>query len=872
MGPWISYSWSFFIPSIYLSIVKSFIMDKNRIRSIVWETVRGMLNERVSSVVFHFCSYASCLGICEGNRFVLTHIMRGTADGDISKKRHYLSTTRQKSGLVGYSRYKDVRITLDGDKLNEKYMGNAVDYWGDSMGKQFHMRQGAETGHYDPYQSTTESEDRIFSDEPVIPHADRYIKRIDILLEKNRNGEYTNWEVKAVQDILKTGFERLVFVYGNKKDFDMQNGNVINDAVRGMSTTATETYDSSSYMVKTGVMDLLNIIFSYGCERNEMWDMAVAAMKKFGIYRHLLQEYGPEVVNYIRECLPRKSWNVDDMLANTQNMIDSLRNYDKTLYIRCMRMFNTFLDKNDIFGLRELKKFKEEQAYQKYLQSYVVREGKEPINEITTVDAWNKFYKEKLPEELYKAVMNGTNNMTAYHKTALDLAINGMDRDIDKEDIPKLCARIGELWRQSSPDARKSMLDSAKESWTDYSLYNYLFRMSTISGRRFHTEKQACDAGLVTLYDGPRLLMTCTTSYAASKKHYGYTRWCTASDVFGRFNGFKMFQEYVEDDECVLIQLVDKSNPKEHSYQVAVSEDGAIEIICDVYDEQTDEEFLNEFIEEIDEHYTFYDLTDELNVDFAALLGQSMANINDEQYYWYKKIDQRIAKVKQDISKDYYAGKYEDMINNTLEEQMEVSRQWGGSSPTLTFIDGRYPYAIFATALKPLNDADAEWIEREGDDREEVFVPYITCILEQQGKDFVIKQKLFGYYPSPICSAVLITNDKDGFIIDLSDGRILCENCTFFNTVGDIKIIRDSGFWAVALKDANYARDGKDGFYGGNGEATILFCTAKKSYVVAKNATWRPNAFREVGGWRGQDGVFHPFNVRPNLQTTSDKM
>lgn len=320
---------------------------------------KNILNERISPIVYHYCGYASCYGICENNQFVLSHIMRGTADGNINKTRHYLSLTRVKTHKVGFSQHRDVRITLDGEKLNSRYKGGPVDYWGASMGKQWYMKDGAERGHFDTHQSRTENEDRVFSKDPVIPNAKEYILRIDVLLTPERNGSYNEYQVQMVQNILKTGFANLVYVYGDENSFDAQNDNIINEQVAAMTANSDYTDKVYSGTIKGALLDLLNIMFSYEYDRNQMWTPCYRKLREYGISRYIIQQYGPEMLKNIELELPRKTWNIDDMTANVQNMVDTLRNYDKTLYIRSFRMLNDYLDERGIFDLYDLKAYKQ---------------------------------------------------------------------------------------------------------------------------------------------------------------------------------------------------------------------------------------------------------------------------------------------------------------------------------------------------------------------------------------------------------------------------------------------------------------------------------------------------------------------------------
>jgi hypothetical protein len=128
--------------------------------------LKTILTEALSDIVWHFTSPQSAKKIIEQNKFELSIV----SGADISKfggtKQYYLSTARQKWG--GYGKSYDCRLELDGRKLSQRYKGDAIDYW--QMGSQ-----------------GTEYEDRLFSNEPTIPNAKNYIKRVDLFLNDRSN-------------------------------------------------------------------------------------------------------------------------------------------------------------------------------------------------------------------------------------------------------------------------------------------------------------------------------------------------------------------------------------------------------------------------------------------------------------------------------------------------------------------------------------------------------------------------------------------------------------------------------------------------------------------------------------------------------------
>ena len=110
--------------------------------------------------------------------------------------------------------------------------------------------------------------------------------------------------------------------------------------------------------------------------------------------------------------------------------------------------------------------------------------------------------------------------------------------------------------------------------------------------------------GLVELYEDDRYKVTCTTTYEANRHFFGNTSWCTASDRFGRYDGWIYFLEYVfdltsgdvEDEyenlltdytvEAILVQVLDKTNNE--TYQIQLMADCEAGQICDSKDTPTD--------------------------------------------------------------------------------------------------------------------------------------------------------------------------------------------------------------------------------------------------------------------------------------------
>jgi hypothetical protein len=131
-----------------------------------------LIKEALSDIVYHFTSSDTLINILENNVLYLSPAFHSKVEQEYAKnKLYFLSTTRSRS--EGF--FKDIRITLDGRKLNQKYKGFPMDYW-----------KGQEESPKSPLQKkySPELEDRLLSNKPIIDNANRYILRIDVMIKK----------------------------------------------------------------------------------------------------------------------------------------------------------------------------------------------------------------------------------------------------------------------------------------------------------------------------------------------------------------------------------------------------------------------------------------------------------------------------------------------------------------------------------------------------------------------------------------------------------------------------------------------------------------------------------------------------------------
>jgi hypothetical protein len=145
---------------------------------------KELLNERLSSIVYHYTSLLPARNILSTGKFELSSSL-GSVEQQYQPKGYpyFLSTTRTRRG--GYHTNSlgrnGVLFVLDGDWYNRHYKASSVDYW-------------QERGKLSPGRSS-EAEDRIYSKEPTISIGG--IKEIHVLVGSREGTTPATDSVKA---------------------------------------------------------------------------------------------------------------------------------------------------------------------------------------------------------------------------------------------------------------------------------------------------------------------------------------------------------------------------------------------------------------------------------------------------------------------------------------------------------------------------------------------------------------------------------------------------------------------------------------------------------------------------------------------------
>lgn len=287
----------------------------NILNNLIKESLdKFLMKEALSSKVYHFTSVKSAFNILKTNEMFCQSSLATAADDYSDKYKFYVSFTRVKSPKegFGYNSYKSssfARIEFDGDKLNNNFNGRPVDYWNSDAlsGKRKYMKDVTNQKAYKyvtydgndnvdakdmnglneyefkyPIEDSplyasfdgkiykkeqiipneiqhhvfNEIEDRIQTNKPIIENINKYITRVDILIDRNSGSKD---EIVYARNL---SFSKFVFVYDNMKDFIMQSENTVNKEIQNDESIENKI-DLYKNVLRLSQNDYIGLLSSY---------------------------------------------------------------------------------------------------------------------------------------------------------------------------------------------------------------------------------------------------------------------------------------------------------------------------------------------------------------------------------------------------------------------------------------------------------------------------------------------------------------------------------------------------------------------------------------------------------------------------------
>jgi hypothetical protein len=279
------------------------------------------LQESVSDIAWHYSN--NPYQILKSNEFGLS----SETGPDITKsgKPFYLSLSRSKSGSYS-NNPRGIIFKLDGTKLNHKYKGFAIDYWGNSGFR--HRSEGK-----------SEMEDRIASANPEIPNARKYILEVIAWADEHSKSSIYSFYQQKVELLCKKLNIPFIF-YNSYEDFIKNKNphNSVEDVVDFSKIEKLDPYKTPRSFRKRDmdrVKYLLNFLLNLkDPEHNyDRYDSNIVI--------------GSDYHNYIRRSYDKTSIYAKSLLAKTMKKF-KLKNIDDLFKLRFRQINELTRYENDI--------------------------------------------------------------------------------------------------------------------------------------------------------------------------------------------------------------------------------------------------------------------------------------------------------------------------------------------------------------------------------------------------------------------------------------------------------------------------------------------------------------------------------------------
>lgn len=202
------------------------------------------------------------------------------------------------------------------------------------------------------------------------------------------------------------------------------------------------------------------------------------------------------------------------------------------------------------------------------------------INEVKSDDAYNRFYS-SMPREDFDKITGGAPEIDKFVQFLLNSVRDGLSTVED-------AAQANEEFKAADPLIRQNILNAFRNGEYE-TAKEVLINIQYLKEGGFINKNKFAKEGYIKVAEDDNWLCTCTTNYMANNHYFGHTKWCTASDRMGRYDGYLMYRRYGENGNSLLMQFTRK-NTKGETYQAEVDNviDGnpTVSTICNIEDEQ----------------------------------------------------------------------------------------------------------------------------------------------------------------------------------------------------------------------------------------------------------------------------------------------
>ncbi len=373
----------------------------------ILEEQYGLIKEGLSKILYHFTSIENGYRICKSDSIYLQSSYAKDSDNYDRKRKFYLSCTRIRNSQFGYSKKFSnggVRIVLDGDALAANFKGKQINYWGGGVftDKYKYMQNVEKDSKLSPedrvYQYAlrrfkqknpnasdeeiqnfiehnfnddaqhhidNESEDRLFSYEPIIADAHRYIKSVDVLLVDFENDKEKMAFAQSFLYRTQLG-HKYVRIFSSEKEFNNPNGKDSNDKVEYGSGLVSDSRISYYYKAKA----CLSAVICFIAYANHDFDKDNFARKTMEyLKKYELSEFKGGIGQIMKDF--RSKWGLNGIMESLNAVRRDLSDEPNEYTYKIVKMLTDYMKSIGANSFKEGYKIKKNMEGQYYDYGHV---------------------------------------------------------------------------------------------------------------------------------------------------------------------------------------------------------------------------------------------------------------------------------------------------------------------------------------------------------------------------------------------------------------------------------------------------------------------------------------------------------------------
>lgn len=259
------------------------------------------------------------------------------------------------------------------------------------------------------------------------------------------------------------------------------------------------------------------------------------------------------------------------------------------------------------------------------------------LNEITASLAYEKYYNKIPSDQFFNLVQyyfgkEGDTGDFDRENLKFDKMLTFIFNAILKGDRVYDAKKFIDKYKNAKNEVRIAFLNEFRSGKFE-DITDMIYRLEELEKNGVTTLSSFYKNGLIVFYKDEEWTVTCTTTYSANHHYFGHTKWCTASDRLGNYDGWLFFQRYIFDDMdydpdgldelgdedfviddesedydpeqyavyppekicSALVQFI--KNDKSATYQAQITTNGAIEVVCDLDDRKIEnDDFISNII------------------------------------------------------------------------------------------------------------------------------------------------------------------------------------------------------------------------------------------------------------------------------------